>query len=108
MLNHMHLIFQNSQQYDFLKSFKSYTAHELVKNLRETEPNVLKIFKTQNGYNIWRDKNFPELIESNDFLFQKVEYIENNPVRKGYVYNSEDWKYSSANQIQLLDVVRYE
>jgi len=108
MLNHIHLIFQNPESYNFLKSFKSYTAHELIKNLRETEPNVLKIFKFDDGYHIWRDKNFPELIETDRFFNQKVNYIETNPVAKGYVYDSRDWKYSSANEIQLLDVTRFD
>lgn len=108
MLNHIHLIFQNIEDYDFLKSFKSYTAHELVKNLEQTEPNVLKIFREGDGFNIWQNTNYPELIESEDFFNQKVNYIETNPVRKGYVYEPGEWKYSSANKIQLLNVTRFE
>ncbi|MDO9577193.1 MAG: transposase [Candidatus Cloacimonadales bacterium] len=108
MLNHLHLIFQNPESYDFLQSFKSYTSHELIKNLQETEPNVLKIFKSEDGYHIWRDKNYPELIESEDFFYQKVNYVENNPVRKEYVYEAKDWKFSSANEIQLLGVTRFD
>jgi len=108
MLNHLHLIFQNPESYNLLKSYKSYTSHQLVKNLEETEPNVLKIFKFEDGYHIWRHKNYPELIESEKFFFQKVKYTENNPVRKEYVYKPEDWKFSSANEIQLLDVTRFE
>lgn len=29
-------------------------------------------------------------------LFQKIEYVHNNPVRKGYVEAPEYWTYSSA------------
>ena len=108
MLNHLHLIFQNPESYIFLKSYKSYTSHQLIKNLEETEPNVLRIFKFEDGYHIWRHKNYPELIESEKFFFQKVNYIENNPVKKEYVYKPEDWKFSSANEIQLLDVTKFE
>ncbi|MCF7794345.1 MAG: transposase [Candidatus Cloacimonetes bacterium] len=107
MLNHIHLILHNPENYNFLQSFKSYTAHELIKNLRETEPNILRIFKVKDGYNIWRDKNYPEMIESERFFIQKAKYIENNPVKKGYVYNPQEWKYSSANEIQLLNITRF-
>ena len=29
-------------------------------------------------------------------MLQKVEYIHNNPVKKGYVDRHEHWRYSSA------------
>ena len=102
MLNHLHLIFQNPKPYDFMRSFKSYTSHELVKDLKVTEPWVLRSFKTEKGHSIWRDKNHPMHIFSYKFYIQKARYIEYNPVKKGYVYKPEDWKYSSANKIQLL------
>lgn len=108
MLNHIHLIFQIEDSINFLRSFKSYTSHQLKENIQSTEPNVLKIFKFKDGYHIWRKNNFPELIQSEDFFFQKVKYIEDNPVKKEYVYNPEDWKYSSANVIKLLNVTRFE
>ncbi len=108
MLNHIHLIFQSDDSINFLRSFKSYTSHQLKENIQSTEPNILRLFKFEDGYHIWREKNFPELIQSEDFFFQKVKYVEDNPVRKGYVYSPEEWKYSSANKIQLLDVTRFE
>ena len=44
-------------------------------------------FSKKEGYEnqIWQRENYPELIESEKFLQQKVEYIHNNPVIKGYV-----------------------
>jgi REP element-mobilizing transposase RayT len=108
MINHIHLIFQIDDSVDFLRSFKSYTSHQLKDDLLLTEPDVLRLFRFKGGYYIWRNKNFPELIQTEDFFYQKVKYIEENPVKKGYVYNPEDWKYSSANEIQLLNVTRFE
>jgi len=108
MLNHIHFIFQNSGKYDFLRSFKSYTSHELIKDLKITEPVVLKYFKSKKGYRLWNKTNYPILLESEYFFNQKINYIENNPVSKNYVYNAKDWKYSSANRIQLLNVTRFD
>ena len=108
MLNHIHFIFQCDDGIDFLRSFKSYTSHQMKENIQITEKNVLQLFEFEDGYHIWQEKNFPETIQSEDFFYQKVNYIEENPVRKGYVNKPEDWKYSSANKIQLLDVTRFE
>ena len=104
MLNHIHLIFQSPDAIKFVNSFKSYTAHQLIENIRETEHNLLKLFKTEDGFHIWQPKNFPEMIESEKFFLQKANYIIQNPVRKGYVNYTEDWKYSSAGKIRMLDL----
>ena len=39
----------------------------------------------------------PKMLENEDYLFQKVNYIHENPVRRQYVKNPEDWRWSSAN-----------
>ena len=57
------------------------------------------MFKTDKGYSIWENGNFPKLIESIEFFEQKFDYIHYNPVRKEYVYQPEDWRYSSASKI---------
>jgi len=47
-------------------------------------------------FQFWYDKNYPKLIEDEEMLEQKYNYIEYNPVRKQYVHNPEDWRWSSA------------
>jgi len=34
--------------------------------------------------------------ENEDMLRQKIEYVHNNPVKRGYVDVPEHWRYSSA------------
>ncbi|MEO6521328.1 MAG: hypothetical protein ABIN91_06620 [Mucilaginibacter sp.] len=47
-------------------------------------------------YQIWTHENhFVELF-SPDFTQQKIDYIHNNPVRAGYVYDATEYVYSSA------------
>ena len=36
------------------------------------------------------------MIENEAVLRQKLEYIHNNPVKRGYVELAEHWRYSSA------------
>ncbi|OGG91229.1 hypothetical protein A3H03_01665 [Candidatus Kuenenbacteria bacterium RIFCSPLOWO2_12_FULL_42_13] len=99
MLNHLHFIGQAPDIIAVVNSLKSYLSHELQKNIIATEPEVLKLFKEQDGYHFWQDKNYPELIESIRFLEQKMNYIHYNPVKKEYVNNPEDWRWSSVSKI---------
>ena len=44
----------------------------------------------------WQQHNKPIELWSNEVIDQKVEYIHNNPVVSGFVYEPAHWKYSSA------------
>jgi putative transposase len=100
MLNHLHLIASALDLIGTIRDFKTFTSKEIQKNIIATEPNVLQLFQTNKGCHIWQNTNFPELIKSEKFLSQKIEYIHNNPVRKQYVEKPEYWLWSSANPNQ--------
>ena len=40
----------------------------------------------------------PELIISEKFFLQKLNYIHENPLKRNYVMKAEDWYWSSANK----------
>ncbi len=100
MLNHLHLIASAFDLIGTIRDFKTFTSKELAKNIIATEPNILKLFQEDKGCHIWQNTNFPELIQSEKFLNQKIEYIHNNPARKQYVEKPEYWFWSSANPNQ--------
>ncbi len=52
---------------------------------------------------VWQDGYHPEIIFSNNFFFQKLNYIHNNPVVAGLVTKPEDYYYSSARNYAGLD-----
>ena len=52
---------------------------------------------------IWQRENYPELIETDQFLQQKVSYIHNNPVVKGYADEPQHYLYSSARNRYMDD-----
>jgi hypothetical protein len=60
----------------------------------------------------WQSTQHPVGITSKGFWKQKMDYIHDNPCRKGLVVNPEDWRFSSArfwlkgeaNNVQLSDV----
>ena len=114
MTNHIHLIAgasENSQGLDaIIRDFKSFTTHEIKKLLEnDNRRYILKLLKNsnkvkkKNEFQLWQRENYPEEIYSDGFLDSKIQYIWNNPVKKGYVKNPEDWLYSSARQ-KLLEL----
>ncbi len=98
MLNHIHLIVRSNDVIGFVRDFKKYTSKKLKQNILDTEPNILKLFVENGRYNFWQSKNMPEYIFSEKFYITKANYIEQNPVRKGYVVQAEHWLHSSANK----------
>jgi len=92
MLNHIHLIVNCPDMIGFVRDFKSFTSHEIQKNIIATEPNILKLFEiSDKKYEFWEKTNMPKVIENIEFLEQKINYIHDNPVKKEYVKNPEDW-----------------
>jgi len=46
----------------------------------------------------------PKIVENEKFVMEKMNYIHNNPVAKGYVERPEHWKWSSANENSFIKV----
>jgi hypothetical protein len=64
--------------------------------------------KVDQNYQLWQESSHPEEIMSDEMMWQKIEYIHNNPVKRGYVDDPLHWRYSSARnyagQPGLLEV----
>ena len=109
MKNHFHAILSADNLAKFMKEYKSYTARQIVNQLKEdNRNNVLNLmrinkkkYKTDSIYQVWQEGFHPQLIQGIDMFRQKANYIHENPVRGGYVENPEDWKYSSATNFIL-------
>ncbi len=56
--------------------------------------NSSKIGKNYNIINLWQRRYYDHIIRKEEALKKICEYIYNNPVRKGLVKNSDDYKYS--------------
>ena len=105
MLNHIHLIATSPDMAGFLRDFKRFTSVKFKSNLETTEPRILSLFMDEAGkYKFWQDTNAPMKIENPAFYRQKLNYVQENPVRKGYVGKAEHWIWSSANPESTLDV----
>jgi REP element-mobilizing transposase RayT len=115
--NHLHLIAKAGDLSSVIKSFKSFTARSLVELLERRSASVLlrqlrahKLrYKTRSQFQVWQEGSHPEQIQSDEMMWQKLEYVHNNSVARGYVDDPLHWRYSSARNYAglpgLIDVV---
>ena len=115
MSNHIHLLIRSDKGTlsDTIGEMKSFTAKKILKAI-ETESEsrkewMLDLFefsakqhKRNENFQFWTHENHAELIYSDKFLFQKINYIHENPVRAGIVDKAEDYLYSSARDFAGL------
>lgn len=59
--------------------------------------------KQDTDYQVWEEGNHPQIIESETVMRQKLDYIHQNPVKRGYVDQPEHWRYSSARNYAGLE-----
>ncbi|MCW3080278.1 MAG: transposase, partial [Segetibacter sp.] len=91
---------------DIVRDFKKFTSQTIIRTLEENKNEsrrnwMLWLFKETDenkkvAYQFWQPDNHPELCYHLDFMWQKLEYIHNNPVKAGLVHKAEEYVYSSA------------
>jgi putative transposase len=121
MPNHAHYIVSletSKKLSDVIRDFNRFTSRRITEELEETgRIDSLEIFHKAaleegrgNRYKVWQDGFHPIAIESSDFFRQKIEYLHDNPVRKGFIERPEEWIYSSARNYILGDhsIIRIE
>jgi REP element-mobilizing transposase RayT len=117
MPGHLHMICGSGNEQslsDILRDFKKFTSMAIVKAIREMGESrrewLLKLFqefcmhlKREQQFKVWQDGNKAKEIYSNEFFFEKLQYIHNNPVEDMIVQNPEDYLFSSARNYADLD-----
>jgi len=115
--NHLHLIAQSPDLVKAMQSFKSWTAGRILDLLQEQRAYVLLdqlsrlklAHKTQSEFQFWQEGSHPKQVRTDETMWQKLEYLHMNPVKRGYVDEAVHWRYSSARNYcglpGLVDVV---
>lgn len=111
MENHFHIIASSSQLATEIARFKSFTARKIIDLLYHTNArDILKQLeyyklkhKSDRRHQLWQEGTHPKMIENEQMMLQKIDYIHQNPVRRGYVEESVHWRYSSARNYSGLD-----
>ena len=114
MLNHAHYILSTDEGKnlsDIMRDLNTYTSRKVTALLKEEgKSRLLQVFKEAaafdgrgNEYKVWQEGFHPIAVETEHFAIQKLTYLHDNPVRKGYVDQPEHWRYSSARNYLLGD-----
>lgn len=123
MPSHIHMLCRVKEGFTFnhfIRDFKRHTSKQLIANILD-EPEsrrewLLNHFKeaglnatNPQKYKIWQDGYHAVDTWSHKFIYQKLNYIHQNPVEDKIVEKPEDYLYSSARNYAdlegLIDVV---
>jgi len=113
MENHLHLIASSASLEDEMRNFKSFTAKKCIDYYQKKEKSwVLKQLsfnkqphKVKQQFQFWQEGYHPKLIEHDQVLTQKLDYIHNNPVERGYIDDPVHWRYSSWRNFMGLEAM---
>jgi putative transposase len=110
MTNHVHLILSSNSNklQDIVRDFKKYTSKQIIKLIQENNSEsrkewMLNLFsyagKNNNNnkeYQFWKQDYHPIELNSTEKIKQRLDYLHENPMRSGLVWEPWHYKYSSA------------
>ena len=104
--NHFHAIVAGPAVARTIAALRKFTAHEILDQLkaegREWLLNQLGYFcaahKQASAHQVWQEGVHPQSMITDEIMLQKLEYLHNNPVKRGLVAAPEHWRYSSAHE----------
>ena len=124
MTNHLHMVVNCNEPFqlkDVIRDFKRHTVKTIIDQiinkpesrrkwmLREFEAAADKTDRNKT-YKFWKSGNHAIELFTEKFVWEKINYIHNNPVKEKYVKNPQEWLYSSASNYWygegLLDEVQ--
>ncbi len=104
--NHFHAILSAPDLARVLADFKRHTTQRILELLeREDCDRLLNQFeyfrarhKAESRHQVWQEGSHPQGIDSDEMMSQKLDYIHDNPIKRGLVAGPEHGRYSSAHE----------
>ena len=111
MTNHLHMVVNCNEPFqlkDVIRDFKRHTVKTIIDQiinkpesrrewiLREFEAAADKTDRNKT-YKFWKSGNHAIELFTEKFVWEKINYIHNNPVKEKFVKNPQEWLYSSAS-----------
>jgi REP element-mobilizing transposase RayT len=125
MSSHVHLIISRHRSQELqgiIRDIKKYTANRIIKAIEDNDresrrDELLWLFEREgrdNGHNqkyqFWQHYSHPIELDTEEKLYQRLDYTHYNPVEAGIVLSPEHYLYSSAMNYaglpeKLIDVI---
>jgi REP element-mobilizing transposase RayT len=110
MTNHVHLIISSNTHKieDIVRDLKKYTSKQIIAAIQENPAEsrkewMLNLFNyagknnsNNKEYQFWRQDYHPIELDTANKLNDRLDYLHENPVRSGLVWEPWHYKYSSA------------
>jgi REP element-mobilizing transposase RayT len=103
--NHFHAILAAPDLSAVLRDLKSFTAMKLVQQLeserREWLLDQFRYYRAPNKpteFQVWQEGSHPQIVRGDSMMQQRRDYLQANPVKRGWVTAPEPWRYSSAHE----------
>ncbi|WP_158996318.1 transposase [Mucilaginibacter sp. L196] len=111
MSNHVHLIASAKEGFklaDIMRDMKKFTSQRIIAAITENEQESRKDWliwmfkragarnKNNETYQFWQQDNHPIELSTNEMMDQRLDYLHNNPVKAGVVWEPQHYKYSSG------------
>ncbi len=108
--NHLHWIASGPNLSKSIGRFKSFTARTIIDEMTvrgyEAFLQELRFFKLRHKidqeHQLWQEGSHPKQIQGPEMMLQKLGYMHDNPVRRGYVDDPVHWRYSNARNYARL------
>ena len=124
MTNHVHLIIgsdQSNELQNIIRDLKSFTSRHIRKAIEQHAAEsrkewLLWMFGKAGEYNannkdwqLWQQHSHPIELNTPAITKQKIDYLHQNPVAAGYVFEPQHWLWSSAYDYAggkgILDII---
>ncbi|HWI92719.1 MAG TPA: hypothetical protein VNT20_15690, partial [Flavisolibacter sp.] len=99
MINHIHIIQSEHKRENVQRDFLKYTAQQMKSDLEKHHPKALSSFLVNvkdRKYQVWERNSLRVDLWSREVLWQKLQYMHQNPVRAGVCQWPEQYQWSSA------------
>jgi REP element-mobilizing transposase RayT len=113
MPNHFHLVIKPNRKLSIstvIGNLKRISSRHITRWLEKNNERIIMTqlaeYATQEpakNCRVWKPRFDSFVITNESTLRQKIEYIHNNPVRAGLVFQPTDWRYSSAGNYARLN-----
>jgi len=109
--NHLHLVASSDNIGETMKAFKTHTAREILKYLQKENASTIleqlafykKAHKKTATYQLWQEGIQAKLIVNEKMMLDRINYIHNNPVKRGYIEDASCWRYSSDRDYEGVE-----